>query len=91
MSEPLALAALVGQELFIKVPAWKADQVFTIKLLGVEAGGIWVEPPDFMETMFEGTPYKMTQKHGVVFVPYGQIVAIYHFVEGTWISERVAQ
>ncbi len=45
-----------------------------------------------MESMFEGTQYKMTPRSVLLFVPFAQILAIYDFGGGgPWISEKVAE
>ena len=89
--EPVSLSQFVGKDLRIKIPALR-DDVIVVRLRGVEAGGIWIESSDFMEAFFEGTPHKMSQRSVLLFVPYSQIVAIYHLGGGgPWISEKVAQ
>lgn len=45
----ISLSKLVGENVFAKIPAYKANTVVTLKLLAVEVGGIWVESHDFME------------------------------------------
>jgi hypothetical protein len=90
-SKGLSLSDLVGQKLYIKIPVWKQDKPIYVTLVGVDAGGIWIESNDFMEEFLEGTPHKMTEKSMQVFVPYSQVLAIYHFGGGPWISETVAE
>ena len=89
--EKLSLSTLVGQEIYVKIPAWKQDQIMSVYLVGVEFGGIWIESRDFMEEFVASTPHTMTQKFLQVFVPYAQILAIYHAGGGSWISEKIAQ
>jgi hypothetical protein len=90
-SDELSLANLVGQQVFIKVPLWKHDKLMTVKLVAVDLGGIWIESNDLMEAFFEGTPNKMSQRSLQVFLPYAQILAIYHGGGGPWISETIAE
>ena len=91
-SNDLSLANLIGKDIFIKIPEWKGTELCKVKLVGVETGGIWFESADFMESMFEGTQHKMTEKSVAIFLPYGQILGIYYFGwGGPWISEKVAQ
>jgi hypothetical protein len=56
---------------------------------------IWVvfglKSNDLMEEFFSGTPHRMSQNSLQVFLPYAQILAIYHFGGGPWISEKVAE
>jgi hypothetical protein len=70
---------------------WKEDKILSVTLVGVDGGGIWIESNELMEEFFEGTSYKMSAQSLQVFVPYAQILAIYHFGGGTWISEKVTQ
>lgn len=86
-----SLSSLIGKRINIKIPLWKENAVMSLTLVGVEAGGIWVESEQFMEEFFADTPHKMTQTSVQVFVPFAQILAIYHFGGGPWISEKVAQ
>ncbi len=90
-SDNLSLASLVGQEVYAKIPSWQQNKIVKIRLVGVDTGGIWIESSDFMEHFFEGTPHTMTSTSVQVFVPYAQILAIYHVGGGPWISEKVAR
>jgi hypothetical protein len=90
-ADGLSLSNLVGQNIAIKIPAFKEGKLITVKLCGVEAGGVWIESHDFMESIPEGTPTKMTPRSFVIFVPYTQILAIYYPGGGPWISEKVVQ
>jgi hypothetical protein len=86
-----SLANLIGKKISIKIPLWKADTVLWVTLVGVEAGGIWIESDDFMEQFFAETAHTMTPVSMQIFVPYYQILAIYHPGGGPWISEKVAE
>lgn len=88
---PLSLVKLIGTDILAKFPAFKDGKMVTVKLLAVEAGGIWIESQDFMEEMFAGTEHTMTPKTFVLFVPFAQILAIYSVVDAPWISKRVAE
>jgi hypothetical protein len=87
----LSLSSLVGQDIYAKIPAWQENRIVTIRLVGVDTGGIWIESRDFMENFFQGTSLTMTSESVQVFVPYSQILAIYRIGGGPWISEKVAQ
>jgi hypothetical protein len=90
-SGPISLSSFIGKQIQAKIPAFR-NNVVTVTLRGVEAGGIWIESADFMESMFEGTQYKMTPRSVLLFVPFAQILAIYDFGGGgPWISEKVAE
>jgi hypothetical protein len=90
-NEPISLSQHIGQDLYAKIPDWKGNEVITIKLVGVEAGGIWIESETLMEEFFAGTPHTMALKRLALFLPYSRILAIYAFVDSPWISKRVAQ
>lgn len=90
-AEQPALSNLIGQPISLKIPLWKENTVMSVKLVGVETGGIWIESDQFMEDFLAGTPYKMTPASMQIFVPYQQIVAIYYPGGGPWISEKVAK
>ena len=87
----LSLANLVGEKLFVKIPAWKPDKVVAVTLVAVDIGGIWIESTDFMEEFFAGTPYRMSQNSIQLFLPYSQILAIFHFGGGAWISDKIGE
>ena len=80
-NEPISLTQYVGQDLYAKIPDWKANEAVPIKLIGVEAGGIWIESQDFMEEFFSGTPHTMSIKAMPIFVPYSRILANYTFAQ----------
>jgi hypothetical protein len=90
-SDNISLSSLVGQDIYAKIPAWQPNKIAKIHLVAVDTGGIWIESSEFMENFFEGTPHTMTSSSVQIFVPYSQILAIYHFGGGPWISEKVAQ
>lgn len=90
-SDNLSLASLVGQDIYAKIPSWQQDKIVKVRLVGVDTGGIWIESSEFMEHFMEDTPHTMTSKSAQIFVPYAQILAIYHFGGGPWISEKVVK
>jgi len=90
-NDPISLAKLIGTNIWAKIPAFKGNAFVTVKLVAVEAGGIWIESQDFMEEMFAGSEHTMTPKTFVLFVPFAQILAIYSLVDAPWISKRVAE
>ncbi len=90
-NEPISLAQLIGTNILTKIPDWKGNEIVTVKLVGVEAGGIWIESQDFMENFFAGTTHTMALKTLAIFMPYSRILAIYAFTDTSWISKRVAQ
>jgi hypothetical protein len=63
----------------------------TIKLLGVEHADSWIESSEFMEDMLKGTRHTMAAKTVVVFLPFAQILAIYHLKDSLWISRKLAE
>jgi hypothetical protein len=90
--ESMSLANLIGQEIHARIPSYQTDKPFLeLRLLGVEAGGIWVESHDFMEEIFATTSYTMSPKTIVLFLPYAQILAIYVPRDSPWISRKAAQ
>jgi hypothetical protein len=89
--QPFSLSNFIGQNLMAKIPAFKDGAIITIKLLGVEYAGIWIESSELMEDMVKDTTHTMTAKTVVVFLPYAQILAIYHLKDSPWISRRLAE
>jgi hypothetical protein len=87
--QPFSLSNFVGETLMAKIPAFRDGAIITIKLLGVEHAGIWIESSDLMEDMLKGTTHTMTAKTVVVFLPYAQILAIYHLKDSPWISRKL--
>lgn len=90
-NDPISLAKLIGTDILAKIPAFRGNNVITLKLLGVEAGGIWVESQDFMEEMFASTEHTMTPKTFALFLPFAQILVLYALADFPWISKRVAE
>jgi hypothetical protein len=89
--ESINLRKLVGENISARIPAYKDGKMVTLKLLGVDIGGIWAESQEFMEEMLAGTPHTMTPRSLVFFLPYAQILAIYVVVDSPWISKKVAE
>jgi hypothetical protein len=90
-TERMSLDQYVGTNIMVKIPDWKGNEIVSVKLAGIEAGGIWIESQDFMEEFLAGTQHAMTAKTLVVFVPYARILAIYVMLDVPWISKRVAE
>jgi hypothetical protein len=90
-NDPISLQKLIGTDILAKIPAFKGNTLITLRLVSVEAGGIWVESQDFMEDMFSETEHTMTPKSFLLFLPFAQILAIYVMAESPWISRRVAE
>jgi hypothetical protein len=90
-NQPVSLANLVGQNILIKIPAFKDGAMVTVKLIALENGGIWIESQEFMEDMFAGTSHTMTANTFVLFLPFAQILTIYSTVPSPWISKRVVE
>lgn len=87
----ISFEQLIGQEMFIKFAGYKADKVLAVRLVGHEPGGVWIESQDLMEDFFAGTPHKASLGQMQYFVPFQQIVAIYHVGDTPWVSEKIAQ
>jgi hypothetical protein len=89
--DAVSLAGLVGTNVFVTIPAFKRGQMTIVKLIGVEVGGIWIESDDLMAEMLAGLPITMTQRRARVFIPFAQLLAVYTFGGGPWISETIAK
>jgi hypothetical protein len=90
-TNPISLQRLVGENIYIKFMEYKAGKILTVKLVGHEPGGIWIESKDLMEDFYEGTSHTMSLSSMQYFVPFQRIVALYHVGGGPWVSEKVAQ
>lgn len=68
----MQLSDFVGKGIMLFAPGLP-NAVEHVKLLGVEAGGIWIESPNLCITLSQAADQEVPPHEARFFVPYGQI------------------
>ncbi len=90
--EAISLQQLIGKEIIAYVPVMSRTHWQKLKLINVEASGIWVESQNFQEWALETRPdVKMTPKTAVLFFPFQQIVHILSALDVPYVSDRALE
>lgn len=71
-----SLKDLIGTEIVALVPALNPKMWSKLKLLNVEAAGIWVEDRKFLEQALRYAGITASPKTTVFFLPFSQIVYV---------------
>jgi hypothetical protein len=80
------LQALVGQYVFALIPHLNGEAYLRVKLLGIEAGGIWIESEKVTQLVLERLKMP-TAKTPTLFVPYSQITFLMTPIDQMALSE----
>jgi hypothetical protein len=78
----------IGQEILGMVPMLNPNQLQTLKLHGVEEGGIWVESNELTQLMLAKISRHASSKTPIFFVPFHQIQFLLHSTEQISLSEK---
>ena len=84
----MQLSDLVGDRLALLVPMIHGTELQTVNLLGVEAGGIWVESQKFTNQLLQGLGAQSFPRTPVFFLPYHQIAVAMSSVDGPALDEK---
>jgi hypothetical protein len=85
----ITLESLIGKEIVAFVPVFHQTKWQQLKLVNVEAAGLWVESKTVQEWAIEGTSRTATPKTAVFFLPFSQIVFVLESLDVPWLSERL--
>jgi hypothetical protein len=72
----MQLSDYIGREIAIRCPVI-SDLPARVKLLNVEAGGIWIEYPPFLHFPIKVIGQKTVPKSPVLFVPFHELRYVY--------------
>lgn len=76
-----------GQEIIVLIPMIHPTKVQAVKLLGVEAGGIWIESQDLTSTILRASGKSSANKVIGFFFPFAQITFAMASLEGVSLNE----
>jgi hypothetical protein len=83
----MQLSDFVGHEIVVMIPKIDAENVQTVKLLGVEAGGIWIESQSLTNTLLAAGSVATSRTIGF-FLPYSQILFAVAAGQGISLNEK---
>ena len=73
---------------FVKAASYYPQQPQTLKLHGVEAGGLWVESQKFIDEILTERGFASAPKTLVIFFPFHQIDYVFGAVESIALADR---
>jgi hypothetical protein len=77
----MQLSDYIGQEIALMTPLIEDKDAWHVKLVGVEAGGIWIESKALTSLLLEIAEQKSAPKMPVLFVPYHSLAFAAVFVD----------
>jgi len=83
----MQLSDYIGEEIKISIP-YLGEEFETVKLHGVESGGIWIESQHAANMVLGASGVSGIPKVIVLFFPYSQIRLAMVFVPGASLNEK---
>jgi hypothetical protein len=83
----MELKSLVGSSIAITIPR-VGKKPLHVTLIGVEAGGIWIESQGMTDALLGAAKVNASAKTPVFFLPYNEIAVILHLVDKMSLNER---
>ena len=84
----MTLSELIGRDILVRIPFIEPDHYLTVKLIGVEAGGIWVESQQIVNRVYSAVGKAASERTPVFFFPYHQIEFAMTAVAGMALNEK---
>ena len=69
----MMLSGHIGKEIIVLIPFIEPDHYQRVKLVGVEAGGIWIESQTMIDKVFSAVGEAASERTPIFFFPYHQI------------------
>jgi hypothetical protein len=69
----MRLSDYIDQEIIVLILFIEPDHYQTVRLVGVEAGGIWIESQAMVDKMFSALGEVASERTPIFFFPYHQI------------------
>jgi hypothetical protein len=79
---------LIGQHILLKVHRIDPTVYQHVKLLGVEAGGLWIESQTLTNAMLQAMGVASAPKTAAFFFPYHEISFAITSIEGPALDEK---
>ena len=83
----MRLSDYIGQLILLSIPSISPEPQ-NVKLLGVEAGGIWVESQHAINLILESANLTSAPCSVAAFFPYGEVRFGVVFVDGLALNEK---
>jgi hypothetical protein len=83
----MQLSDYIGHEIVIVIPFIDSAKYQRVKLLGVEAGGIWIESQMLLNMALRGIGQSTTPKSLAFFFPYSQVHHAFAPIDGPALNE----
>ena len=84
----MQLSDYIGQEIVMQIPFIDPKIGQRVKLLGVEAGGVWIESQTLINLALKSFGLATTPKSFAFFFPYHAIAFGFVAIEGPALSEK---
>ena len=81
------LQNMIGEVIITRIPVLDADGLTLVKLLAIEAHGIWVESQDFTDELMQKFQVSSSRTTPIVFVPFHKIDFIIGSLDSLSLSE----
>ena len=79
---------MIGGIIHGMVPMLSKSEIIKLKLYAVDAGGIWVESQDFVNSLLASMNLSAIPKTPVFFLPYHQITFLVSMEDAPALSEK---
>ncbi len=84
----ISLEKLIGKEIIAFVPHFDKVRWQKLKLINVEAGGIWVENREVLEAVLKVSGVTVTSKTAVFFLPFQQVTFVLASLDVPYLSDE---
>jgi hypothetical protein len=84
----MQLSDYIGQVIALTIPAIDANTIQSVKLLGVETGGIWVESQKLLNMALKTYGLATSETSLAFFFPYHEIRFGYVEIDGPALGEE---
>jgi hypothetical protein len=83
------LQSCVGKTVSISIPALTEKSIQELKLVALEAAGIWVSGQHITDLILPKLKLSAAAETPVVFVPFSQVLCLIESVPGVSLSEKL--
>jgi hypothetical protein len=79
---------ILNQEVIVLIPKLDPVKLKVVKVVGVEAGGVWIESQEITNTLLQMLKVSSAPKRPLFFFPYHQITLAMYAMPGTSLDEK---
>jgi hypothetical protein len=84
----MQFSELIGQTVLLIIPKMHPVKLQKVKVLGVEAGGLWLESQEVTNILLETAGAPSAPRTLAIFLPWHQISEGAHSVDGPSLNEK---